>query len=216
MIGRRAASPALRWQGPLRDSLHNARLLTELLQADAPRRVGVLGCHAGAGASTVALNLAGMLAERTDTPVWLLEAELRKPVLAHWLGLKPGGFNRLVQDDTAGWDECAEQGGAGGPKVLTASAVDPALPLLRQAERRLQAPPEGRLVLDLPPLLERPDASLLLPALDGVVLVLDAQDTRWEVAREARQRIEAAGARLIGAVLNKKLQPIPRWLYRLL
>jgi hypothetical protein len=35
------------------------------------------------------------------------------------------------------------------------------------------------------------------------------------VARLARQRLEGAAARLIGAIINKKRHPIPRRLYNL-
>lgn len=218
MIGR-APSPApvgpLRWQGALRDQLHNARLLSELCQPEAPQRIGVVACHAGAGASTVAMNLAAMLRERGDAPVWLVEAELRHPSLARSLGLADGGFNRLV-DESAAFEDCAVTHPASGLKVLAARASGEPLPLLRRAAERLAEPPEGRMVVDLPPLLERPDASLMLPVLDGVLLVLEAEATRWEVAREARRRLDAAGATVLGAVLNKKPHPIPRWLYRLL
>jgi Mrp family chromosome partitioning ATPase len=214
---KRATAPgaALRWSSALRNQLQNERLLAELCLPDAPRRIGIAGCHAGAGASTVALNLALLLRERQDSPVWLVEADLRRPVLAGWLGVAGGGFNRLAEGETTLAD-CGVQDAATGLHLLAATAVAQPLLLLQKAAERLAAFTGERLLVDLPPVLGAPDATLLAPRLDGVLLVLEAEGTRWEVAREARHRLEAAGARVIGAVLNKKPHPIPNWLYRLL
>lgn len=59
-----------------------------------------------------------------------------------------------------------------------------------------------------------PEAALLAAQLDGAVLVLEAEHTRWEVAAAAASQLEAGQARLLGAVLNKKRQVIPDFLYR--
>jgi protein-tyrosine kinase len=90
---------------------------------------------------------------------------------------------------------------------------------VRAGASRLPAhAPQGaaRTLIDLPPILEHPDALMMAQATDGVLLVLEAEETRWPVAREARQRIEAAGMRIVGAVLNRKPHYVPSWLYRLL
>ena len=210
---KRSPPQALRWSAALRDQLQNASLLTELSLPDAPRRLGVCGCHAGAGASTVALNLALLLRERQPAPVWLVEADVRQPVLGGWLGSASGGFNRLSDADLV--DAATLDEGTGLHLALAEPSTQPLI-LLQAAAPRLTLPGDARLLVDLPPVLDRPDATLVAPHLDGVLLVLEAEGTRWEVAREARQRLEAAGAKVIGAVLNKKPQPIPNWLYRLL
>ena len=213
----RARRPAdvLRWSSALHDRLQNAPLLSELSQPDAPRRIGIAGCHAGAGASTVALNLALLLRERLADPVWLVEADVRRPVLAGWLGVAGGGFNRLADGEHT-MASCAVLDEATGLQVLAATAAPQPLLLLQRAAERLRPPGDGRVLVDLPPVLDTPDASLLASSLDGVLLVLEAEGTRWEVAREARHRLEAAGAKVIGAVLNKQPHHIPNWLYRLL
>lgn len=210
-----ALAGALRWSAALRNQLQNAKLMAELCRPDAPQRIGVVGCHAGAGASTVALNLALLLRERQPQPVWLVEADLRQPVLGRWMGHAGGALNRLAEDQGTLAGSGLTDAATGLHLVTAAPAAQPLLTLQQLAGRLLQ-PPGDRLVVDLPPLLETPDAVLLAPQLDGVLLVLEAEGTRWEVAREARQRLAAAGATVIGAVLNKKPHPIPNWLYRLL
>jgi Mrp family chromosome partitioning ATPase len=50
--------------------------------------------------------------------------------------------------------------------------------------------------------------------MDAVILVIEAEKTRWEVARKAKEELEKAGATILGAVLNKRKYYIPRSIYR--
>lgn len=51
---------------------------------------------------------------------------------------------------------------------------------------------------------------------DGVIIVLEAERTRWPVARQLKEMIDVSGGRIIGTVLNRQRHYIPRWLYSLL
>jgi succinoglycan biosynthesis transport protein ExoP len=57
-------------------------------------------------------------------------------------------------------------------------------------------------------------ATWLGPLADGVVLIVEANSTRREVARKAKESLERAGVRLLGAVLNNRTFPIPDVIYR--
>ena len=48
---------------------------------------------------------------------------------------------------------------------------------------------------------------------DGVVLVLEANSTRREVAQKSKLSLETANVKLLGAVLNNRTFPIPRAIY---
>jgi Mrp family chromosome partitioning ATPase len=50
---------------------------------------------------------------------------------------------------------------------------------------------------------------------DGVVLVVQAEKTRWQVAEQAKRILEESGARLLGAVINRRRYHIPQALYGL-
>ena len=58
------------------------------------------------------------------------------------------------------------------------------------------------------------DAVILGRGTDGVVLVLRAEHTRWEVAQNARERLESGKANILGVVLNDRKFHIPGWIYR--
>ena len=49
---------------------------------------------------------------------------------------------------------------------------------------------------------------------DGVVLVIEANSTRREAARMAKETFESANVKLLGAILNNRTFPIPESLYR--
>ncbi|MNG16301.1 Tyrosine-protein kinase YwqD [compost metagenome] len=57
------------------------------------------------------------------------------------------------------------------------------------------------------------DSLIIGTLVDGVVLVVCAEETRWEVAQAAAQRLTQAGARLIGSVFNRRKYYMPKWLY---
>jgi len=47
-----------------------------------------------------------------------------------------------------------------------------------------------------------------------VIMVVRAEDTRWEVAQAAAQRLTQAGAKLVGSVFNRRKYYMPKWLYK--
>jgi len=57
------------------------------------------------------------------------------------------------------------------------------------------------------------DSLVIGTLVDGVILVVTAEDTRWEVAQAAAQRLTQAGAKLIGSVFNRRRYYMPKWLY---
>ena len=76
-------------------------------------------------------------------------------------------------------------------------------------------PEPGREVPAAPAQLvgEHTDAILMGQLTDGAVLVLESNTTRRQVARIAKEDLEAADVRLLGAVLNKRTFTIPQFLY---
>jgi Mrp family chromosome partitioning ATPase len=58
-------------------------------------------------------------------------------------------------------------------------------------------------VFDLPPLHQASCVNRLAPLLDGIVLVVEAEFAARETILRARELLDYAGARIVGAVLNK-------------
>ncbi|MNC68363.1 hypothetical protein D3C75_1189460 [compost metagenome] len=57
------------------------------------------------------------------------------------------------------------------------------------------------------------DTLVISTLVDGVVLVVRAEETRWEVAQAAGQRLTQAGAKLVGSIFNSRKYYMPKWLY---
>lgn len=49
---------------------------------------------------------------------------------------------------------------------------------------------------------------------DGTILVVNSQETRWEVAKQVQAQLEDSNANPIGVILNKRVHPIPKQLYK--
>lgn len=69
------------------------------------------------------------------------------------------------------------------------------------------------IILDTPPVLSSPLAQALAPTVDGVILVVEAERTRTEVARAAQHALTMAGAKILGVVLNKRRYHVPKRVY---
>ena len=68
-------------------------------------------------------------------------------------------------------------------------------------------------LIDGPPVNRYADTLLLGKMADGVALVVQANSTRREAAKKAKENLEFANVRVLGTVLNKRLFSIPEFLY---
>lgn len=74
----------------------------------------------------------------------------------------------------------------------------------------------GFILLDCPCLRQSSEALALSKLVDGVALVVAAGESRREEIESVQNAFEAAGATLLGLVLNKQTNPVPRLLAKLL
>lgn len=69
-------------------------------------------------------------------------------------------------------------------------------------------------ILHAPPVGPYSETALLGHLSDGVALVLEANVTRRAAAQKAKERLQAANARVLGTVLSERTFPIPEAIYR--
>lgn len=70
------------------------------------------------------------------------------------------------------------------------------------------------ILISAPPLSHESEATLLGQLADGIVLVVEANETRRESVRQVKEHLETAQVQLLGAVLDQRTFPIPEFLYR--
>jgi Mrp family chromosome partitioning ATPase len=69
-------------------------------------------------------------------------------------------------------------------------------------------------LISAPALTRETEATLVGQLADGAVLIVEANATRRETVRRAKEHLESAHVRLLGAVLDQRTFPIPENLYR--
>jgi capsular exopolysaccharide synthesis family protein len=173
----------------------------------------------GEGASTIARELALLLARDGLAKPVLVDANLRTPNQHRAFGVeRTGGLTELVTQALP-LDRAVRNGSGSLVPLVTcgrpagnATAVLGA-PALRAAVEALRAKYDW-VVLDGAPVTVYSDAGILAGWVDGVVLVVEAERTRAEVVTQAKRALEESGARIFGAVLNRQRHHIPPALYR--
>ncbi len=69
------------------------------------------------------------------------------------------------------------------------------------------------ILLDCPALSDSDDVTFLVPETDGVMIVVEANQTKREQIQNAQQMIENAEGNLLGFILNKRQYTVPGWIY---
>jgi succinoglycan biosynthesis transport protein ExoP len=160
------------------------------------------------GKSVTAANLAAVLAE-SGQRVILVDGDLHRPSQGARFGVpNRSGFSTLLINQGVKLAAILRDTPLPGLRLLTAGpapAVASALLTSRRFESRLAELREqcDVVVVDTPPVLAKPDAALLAPHMDGVLLVVDAQRSRGRQVRRALELLNEAGAAIYGIALNR-------------
>jgi Mrp family chromosome partitioning ATPase len=70
------------------------------------------------------------------------------------------------------------------------------------------------ILIDCRSLKDSADAAMLASRVDGVVIVVDAGESRRDEILNAQRTVENSGGKFLGFVLNKRRYPMPEWLYK--
>jgi capsular exopolysaccharide synthesis family protein len=182
------------------------------------RAVVLTSSHPGEGTSTVALNFALAVGQTEKGRILLVDANLANPSLHEALGMSPGPGLADIVGGSAKVEEAIRPSGADDLYVVTAGSkkMNPAeLTKAKGVEDLLAVCREQYTlsIFDAPPVMDYNATALLAAATDGAILVVEAERERWEVTQRATSLMQDAGARVLGAVLNKRKFHIPRFLY---
>ena len=187
----------------------------------APRVVVFSSADERTGSGEICFRAGEILAAQRLGSVCLVDANLRAPSLHRMSGVakSPGLTDATVKPGPIR-DFGVQVVGSNlwivppGSSEATAQGLYAPGPLrLRIGELRREF---DYVLIDAPPVSSCGDAVLLGQMADGVILVVEANSTRRETARLAKETFEGAEIRLLGGVLNNRKFPIPEALYRTL
>lgn len=198
-----------------------ARLHADIERASSPARcfvVGVTSAVYGEGKTTVAMNLAGTMAQNSSQRVALMDANLRNWDLQTRLNLPPcAGLVDILEGGEDDLTNIIQKTELDNFSIIPAgrAAANPARlarsPLFGEVMSALRMQNDF-IVMDMAPVLPVADTRVLANLVDGIVIVIRAGVTPREIVARA---VEAVGNdRVIGVVLNGTETAMPRWLQR--
>jgi protein-tyrosine kinase len=184
------------------------------------KTIAICKANAGEGSSTVACHLAIALANDPRMRVVLVDSDLRHPGLHTLLGVSQenGLYEILTEGVATAKDQIKKTVlhnlciiTSGTPLSLQSIIFAPQVftEILESLKTDF-----SMVIIDTPPTLADDTALAVAAQCDGVILVVQAEQTRWEVAQEAQVRLRRAGAKFLGVVLNRRTYPIPEFLYK--
>lgn len=158
------------------------------------------------GKSTIVSNL-GIVMAQAGSKVVLLDCDFRNPTQHKIFQLENKGLSNCVASGQNVLD-IVQKSGIEGLDILTSGPVA-AKPSEILASKRMKEVLQqlgeyyDYILIDTPPILPVTDAAILGAFVDGVVFVMSWNKITPQVAKEAKTRLEQAGSRIIGVVLDK-------------
>lgn len=175
----------------------------------------------GEGASVLALEFAKVCAIKLNKRVLLMDADQgRFDLMARYGSMPEVGWGEAVYHDLPLNQAVTQVGDSrlhytqvsvrqGLPSIAFDSMqiIDILDELKKEFELILVQPPPG---------LISADGLLMARRVDGVIMVVEAEKTRYQVVERVRDQILTNNGNLLGVILNKRRFPIPRVIYKYL
>jgi capsular exopolysaccharide synthesis family protein len=194
--------------GPIAEAYRSLRASLRFAVGDLAqiRTIAVTSSAPSEGKSTTNVDLAWCLASNSRR-VLIVDADLRRPSVHRYLGVAAGpGLSECLVSG-ADWRDCVQASGHEHLDVLSAGSSD------RVSADLLGSDAMGALqdewlerydlvVYDLPPALVVADVETFAHRLDAVLLLYRAGGLPSRAVANTKKRLSAAGAKLVGLVMN--------------
>lgn len=192
------------------------RALQLVMPAKGHWTIGLIATHHGEGVSSIARGLARIVSRTPNAKVLICD-------VAGDPRTRPGRHSNSTALARASFDHGSRRieftwlpgsqvalGALGEPGGIGAIAADP------ESVRAMLSSVSDSFeltILDLPPVSESIVGPAMAKALDGVVLVVEAERTRSAAVQASQRTIAMHGGNLLGVVLNKRRFHIPNFIY---
>jgi len=170
--------------------------------------IGVSGTGPGEGKTMTAVNLAYSLAQDVNHRVVLIDLDLRRPSIHHYLGLKPKNDLTSFLKGTAELKNILVRPNEKRLALMTNQTT------YRDSSEILSSPELGKLInqlrdlgpktitiVDLPPVLAGDDVLAFAPLVDALLLVVAQGTCRREYLAESQELLKDFNT--LGVILNR-------------
>ncbi len=193
--------------------------LAVLIPDSSRKIIQFIGSREGEGTSTVVREFARVSASKFGKLVLLLDADQHHPTQHLFFNIQPEcGWQEVLRDngpidkalyqtgETRLFVSPSSQNLVSNLTILNSLLIDVFWKKLRERF--------DLILIDSPPASLSGDGLALSAKVDGIVLVVEAEKTRWPVAVSVKDRINRSGGKILGIVLNKRRLYIPEWVYK--
>jgi protein-tyrosine kinase len=194
--------------------------IESLLPGSRRKIIQFIGSGEGEGTSTIAREFARVAIMRMGHSVLLLDADRQNPTQHFFCNVSPEFcLDDVIQNGADDPEKALYRVGASNlfvslisrnpasaGNIFDSSALDRVWDALRMRF--------DFILIDSPPATTSPDGFAIFRKADGVVIVVEADKTRWPVVESVREKIVQHGGRLLGVVLNKRKFYIPDFVYK--
>lgn len=172
----------------------------------------------GEGATSSLLGFALTIAKGNER-VLIVDSNFRNPALHDCMGVeKRKGFVEMIMGECT-LEDAVETTRVNNLKVITAG-IQHSKPfsLLESASMdtliaQMKAGADW-VLFDSSPINLYSESVALASKMDGIIMVVQAEKTRWEAAQAAKKQIEDSRGNVLGVILNRRKMYIPGWAYR--
>ncbi len=196
------------------------KLIETLLPHQKSRVIQFIGAKEGEGTSTIIREFARVCAQLVGLSVLLFDADRHHPSQVNFFDVQ----------DKIGWLEALRSGEPSGnafhrvgdSKLFISPGCNSAVStpeVFNSKFEHMCSDFRGQfdlVAIDSAPLLISPDGLAIAAKVDGIVLVVEAEKTRWQAVKTMRDSIARVGGNILGVVLNKRRYYIPQSIYKYL
>ena len=194
-------------KSPVSEAYRTIRTNIQFAGVDKPMKSIVFTSNAqDEGKSTVVANL-GIVMAQAGQKVVIMDCDFRNPTQHRLFKLQNKGLSNCI---ATGKDvlEIVQSSGTPGLDILTSGPVAPNPSEILASNRMKTVINELKekydyVLIDTPPVLPVTDSSVIGSIADGTILLTAWNQITPAMAKEAKTRLEQAGTKILGVVLNK-------------
>lgn len=194
-------------KSPISEAYRTLRTNIQFSSIDEELRViMVTSAGPGEGKSTTLTNLAVAYAQ-AEKKVLLIDADLRKPTMHHTLRISNRwGLTNLLTNQLS-IHEVLQETFIPNLTVISSGPIPPNPSEILASKKMVNLLDELKeqfdiILIDAPPAIAVTDSQIIATRVDGVILVVDSDKVKRDVALKAKQNLDNVRARILGVVLN--------------